>query len=183
MQSGRKEAALALLGDRAVHYWDLPPLLMHLGGVAADDGQLELAKHLWQRVFDLSKRGLPKMNMTAFEYVSQSSLVDLLCREGDVEGALLIHRSIKPNPGNAMAHALQYARLLVTAGELKDAMSITASILVTAEKRRTGYSRNMGLGFIKSSPDMAALRNRADWKAMVKDPAAYLRQSRCIAST
>jgi hypothetical protein len=176
--AGKKDAALALLGDRAVQYWDLPPLLMHLAEMAVDDEHLELASHLFQRVFDLSQRGLPNMNMAAFAYVSQAALVDMLCRKGEPAAALERHRAITPNPGNAMGHEIQDVRLLVAAGHLDEAMRHAAALLVTATKKRTGYSKDMRMNFIKSSPDLAPLRKRPDWKALLRDPEAYLRGNR-----
>ena len=126
-RSGKTAAALALLGDRATHYWDLPPLLVHLGEIASDDDQLDLASHLFRRVFHLSERGVPGMKMEAFAYVAQAALADLLCTTGDAAAALESHRGIVPNPGNAMAHEIQHARLLVAAGHLDDAMQTAAS--------------------------------------------------------
>jgi hypothetical protein len=180
-RSGKTADALALLGDRVTHYWDLPPLLMHLGEIAADDDHLELASHLFRRVFTLSERGLPGMKMEAFAYVSQAALADVLCKTGDAAAALDWHRNIVPNAGNAMGYEIQQARLLVAAGHHDDAMRAAASILVTAEKHRTGYSRDLRLEFIKSSPDLAPLRRRADWKMLQKDPVAYLRNPKTIA--
>ena len=176
--AGKKAAALALLADRAVLYWDLPPLLMHLGEIAANNGNLDLASHLYLRVHYLSERGLPNMNMEAFTYVSQAALVDLMRKKGDAAAALKRHLEIFPNPGNAMAHEMQHAELLVAAGHLDEAMRQAASILVTANEHRSGYSRDLRLEFIKSSPDLKPLRKRADWKTLLKDPAAYLRTSR-----
>jgi hypothetical protein len=175
--AGKKDAALALLGDRAVQYWDLPPLLMHLADMAVDDEHLDLASHLFQRVFDLSRRGLPNMDMAAFAYVSQSGLVDVLCRSGEPTAALAQHRAITPNPGNAMGHEIQHVRLLVAAGHLDEAMRAAAALIVTASKHRTGYSKDMRMDFIKSSPELAPLRKRPDWKALLRDPEAYLRGS------
>jgi hypothetical protein len=176
-QSGRNVAALALLDERATHYWDLPSLLMHLGEIAADDGQLDLASHLFQRVSNLSERGLPKMNMAAFAYVSQAALVDVLAKQGDAVAALAQHRAITPNPGNAMGHQIQQAKLLVAVGHLDEAMRTVASILVTATKHRTGYSKDMRMEFVKSSPHLAPLRRRVDWKAVLRDPDTYLREA------
>ena len=173
--AGHGKKALALLGDRATAYWDLPSLLTHLGEMAAGHAELELASHLFQRVCYLSQRGLPKMKMEAFAYVSQAALADLLCRNGDPAAAFERHRAINPNPGNAMGHEIQEARLLVAAGHLDDAMRKAAAILVTATKHRAGYSQDMRLDFIASSPDLAPLRKRPDWKIVLNDPAAYLR--------
>ena len=176
--SGKKAAALALLGDRATQYWDLPSLLVHLGEIAIDDGNLDLASHLYQRVLYLSERGLPKINMQAFAYVSQAALVDVLARKGDPARALAQHRALVPNPGNAMGYEIQHIQLLVAAGHPDEAMRNAASLLVTADKHRTGYSKTMRLDFIKSAPEIAALRKRAGWKMMLADPAAYLRKSK-----
>jgi hypothetical protein len=173
--SGNKAGALALLGNRAAHYWDLPPLLLHLGEIAAHDDQLDLASHLFHRVFYLSGRGLPKMNMAPFAYVAQAALVDVLHRQGDAAAALDRHLAIKPNPGNAMAHEIQHARLLVAAGHLDAAMQKAAAILVTARKHRTGYGKELRMEFINTAPDLAPLRARADWKKMLDDPDGYLR--------
>lgn len=177
-RSQKKDTALALLGDRAVRYWDLPALLIHLGDNAAADDQLELASHLLQRVACLAERGLPKMNMEAFGYVAQAALVDVMHRRGDVAAALDRHRTIIANPGNAMAHEFQHVRLLVAAGQFDHAMRSAASILVTARKHRSGYSKVMRMEFIGTSPDLAPLRKRADWKTLLQDPGAYLRSTR-----
>ena len=172
-----KDAALTLLGDRAVLYWDLPPLLVHLGDFAASDGQLELANHLYRRVFYLSQRGLPKMNMAPFAYVAQAALVETLLRSGKPAEALERHRTIIPNPGNAMAHEIQYAKLLVATRNFDEAMRQAASTIITAKKHRSGYSRVTRLAFIEKAPELAPLRKRADWSAMLNDPVTYLRNS------
>ncbi len=174
-QAGRRDDALALLGDRAVSYWDQPALLIHLGGFAAETDRLDLAEHLFRRVRDLAERGLPKMDMTAFAYVSQASLIEVTARRGDVEAALGMHEALTHNPGNAMAHEMQHARLLTRAGLLDDAMGTVAAMLVTAEKARKGYSREMRIDFADEDPDIAPLRQRADWAAMRADPVAYAR--------
>lgn len=177
IHAGKRGAALKLLGDRAVAYWDMPPLLIHLGGFAVEDDRLELANHLYQRVYDLSQRGLPKMNMTAFEYVAQAALVDTMLLSGRPAEALERHRAITPNPGNAMAHEMQHIKLVVANLQFDLAMRQAASILITAEKHRSGFSKTMRLDFIKTSPELAPLRERADWSAMLDDPVAYLRGS------
>lgn len=174
-QANRDDAALALLGDRVVHYWDLPPVLFHLGEIAAGRDQSDFANHLFHRVAFLAERGLPKMNMEAFRYVSQAALVDVMYRSGQFAAALDRHGAIIPNPGNAMGHQIQHAKLLVAAGRVEDAMRIAASILVTANKHRTGYSRVLRQEFIETSPDLRPLRKRADWTTMLHDPVAYLR--------
>jgi hypothetical protein len=181
--SGNKAGALALLGDRAVHYWDLPPLLMHLGGIAVVDGHLELASHVFHRVFYLSQRGLPKMNMEAFTYVSQAALVDILCSQGHAVAALDRHLAINSNSGNAMGHEMQHAKLLVAAGHFDQAMCKVASMLVTANKHRNGYSKDMRNEFVQASDDLRPLRGRSDWKDLLQDPDGYLRDSRKMQRT
>ena len=173
--SGKTDAALALLGDRVEHYWDLPPLLMHLGQIAADDDRPDLASHLFQRVAGLAKQGLPNKNMEAFAYVAQSALIDLLRKTGNAAAALEQHRVTKPNPGNAMAHGIQHAALLVAAGHLDAAMRQVASMLVTARKHRTGYSKAICTDFIAHAPELAPLRRRQDWEILLRDPVAHLR--------
>lgn len=177
-RSDKEAAALALLGDRFLHYWDLPPLLTHLGEIAADKNQLALASHLFQRVAHLCERGLPKMNMEAFAYVSQAALVDVIYRKGEFAAALDRHRAITPNPGNAMAYEIHRTRLLVAAGHADDAMRYAATILVTAQKHRTGYSKTLRMEFIETSADLEPLRKRADWNLLLQDPEAYLRATR-----
>lgn len=177
-RSNKEDAALALLGDRVLHYWDLPPLLAHLGEIAANCDQLDLASHLFHRLAHLSERGLPKMNMQAFGYVSQAALVDLMCKRGEIAAALDRHRVIVPSPGNAMAHEFQHARLLVAAGHIEEAMRTVASMLVTAQKHRTGYGKQMRIEFIETAPELGLLRKRADWEGLVQDPDAYLRSAR-----
>ena len=174
-RGGNSDAALELLADRAVLFWDMPPLLIHLGDIAVKDGRFELANHLYQRVFNLAQRGLPKMNMAAFEYVSQAAMVETLLLSGKADEALERHRAITPNPGNAMAHEIQYTTLLVATFNLDAAMRQAASTLITAEKHRSGYSREIRTRFIEAAPELAPLRERADWGAMVKDPLGYLR--------
>jgi hypothetical protein len=177
-QSGKKAAALAVLGDRATQYWDMPPLLIHLAEIAANEGKPDLANHLYHRVLYLTERGLPKMNMEAFRYVSQAALADLLLQKGDAAAALDHHLSITPNPGNAMAHEMQHAELLVATRDLDGAMQKAALILVTANTHRAGYGKTMRIDFIKSSPALKPLRKRADWTLLLKDPAAYLRNAK-----
>lgn len=176
--AGDKDAALAMLGDRVPLYWDLPPLLMHLGAIAADDGHLDLASHLYARVADLAARGLPKMPMAAFAYVAESALIDVLCKQGNAGAALERHRSVKPNTGNAMAHEMQRAQLLVAVGQFDAAMQQVARILVTARKHRIGYSKTMRTEFIEAAPELAPLRQSAGWNGVLQDPEAYLRGTR-----
>ncbi len=176
--SGQQQDALALLGDRSPHYWDLPHLLVHLGDIAAENDQLALASHVYRRVTYLSERGLPKLDMASFAYVSQAALIDVLCKSGDASAALKRHRALTPNFGNAMAHEIQHVKLLVAAGNLDEAMLQAAALLVTANNNRTGYSKDIRLAFIKSSPDLQPLRGRADWTIMQRDPDAFLRTSK-----
>ncbi len=49
-QAGQRDQALQMLGDRAVLFWDMPPLLMHLGAIATRDDKLDLAEHLFRRI-------------------------------------------------------------------------------------------------------------------------------------
>lgn len=174
-RAGKRDAALGLLGDRAVAYWDLPPLLIHLGDFAAEDNRLELANHLYQRVYDLSQRGLPKMNMAAFEYVAQASLVETLLRSGQASQALERHRAITPNPGNAMAYEMLQIKLLVATSDFDLAMCHSARAIITAQKHRSGFSKTMRLDFINAAPELAPLRQRPDWSVMLNAPDAYLR--------
>jgi hypothetical protein len=104
--------------------------------------------------------------------------VDILSRQGNAVAALDRHLAIIPNPGNAMGHEMQHARLLVAAGHLDQAMCKAASILVTARKHRTGYSKELRMAFINASPDLTPLRGRADWKELLQDPDGYLRSKR-----
>lgn len=175
-QAGRKDDALALLGGRAADYWDLPPLLMHLGGFAAKAGDPDLAEHIFRRIAGLADRGLPKMEMAAFAYASRASLIDLLAERGDTAAALAAYAGIRPNPGNAMAHELQGARLLVLAGREDDALSAVAGIVVVAEKERKGYSRDMRLAFVDRDPVLDDLRTRPEWQALRSDPVAFLKR-------
>lgn len=176
--AGNKAGALALLGDRAEQYWDLPPLLVHLGKFAAQEGRSDLARHLFGRVAYLSERGLPKMNMAAFAYVAQAELVDLMSQSGEYAAALDRHLSIVPNHGNAMGHEIQHASLLVAAGRHDEAMRKAALILMTAQKYRTGYSKVLRMEFLTHSSELAPLRARADWQALQRDPEAYLRRTK-----
>ena len=176
-RAGNKDAALDMLSDRSVHYWDLPPLLVHLGDIAAHEGQLELARHLYQRVYYLSQRKLPKMDMKAFEYVAQAALADILLRSGKPAEALEMHRAVRPNPGNAMAHELQFIKLLVATDTLDEAMRQAASTVITANKHRSGYGKTMRLEYIDQSPDLTPLREHNDWPVMLNDPVGYLKGS------
>ncbi|MDH3703783.1 MAG: hypothetical protein OEU46_21000, partial [Alphaproteobacteria bacterium] len=173
--AGNKEAALQLLGDRAVLCWDLPPLLVHLGDFAAGDGQFDLANHLYQRVAYLSQRGLPKMNMAPFAYVAQASLVETLLLSGKPGEALERHRAITPNAGNAMAHEIQHLKLLVATQNFDEAMRQAASTIMTAKKHRSGYSKVVRMEFIETAPELAPLRDRSDWTGMLNDPSSYLK--------
>ncbi len=173
-QAGRREEALTLLGDRAVLFWDLPPLLMHLGGFAAETGRFDLAEHIFQRISDLAKRGLPRMNMTAFAYVAPASLVEVMARRGKVEGSLALHRDLTPNPGNAMTHEIQMIRLLARAARIDDGLSAVAQMLVTAMTSRKGYGREMRLDCADNDADLAPLRAHSDWAELRANPKAYL---------
>jgi len=172
-QAGDREGALTLLGGRAVDYWDLPPLLVHLGDLAIETDHLDLAEHLYRRVFDLAQRGLPNMNMDAFHYVSQSSLVDVCLLRGDAKSALAAHDALKPNPGNAMAHEMQKVRILVANAEYDQAMKFIAKMLLTANNARKGYSKTLRIEFVENSPDLAPLRKRSDWPTLLADPASF----------
>ena len=172
-QAGDREAALTLLGGRAVDYWDLPPLLMHLGDFAIETDHLDLSEHLYRRVFGLAQRGLPNMNMDAFHYVSQSSLVDVCLRRGDTVAALAAHDALQPNAGNAMAHEMQKVRILVASAKYDQAMGFIAKMLLTAANARKGYSRTLRIEFVENSPDLEPLRARSDWPKLLADPASF----------
>jgi tetratricopeptide (TPR) repeat protein len=176
--AGRTAETLDLLGRRAVHYWDLPPLLMHLGDIAAAAGQLPLAVHLYQRVSELAQHSPQGSEQLAFTYVTSAAHVDVLLQQGDVATALAQHRAIRPNAGNALAHELQQARLLVAAGQHDEAMRHLAAMLRTATRERSGYSRRIRLDFVDASPALAPLRKRPDWQALLADPATYARRAR-----
>ncbi|MEM7221491.1 MAG: hypothetical protein AAF495_00840 [Pseudomonadota bacterium] len=175
-QAGDWTGALALLGDRAVDFWDLPPLLIHLAGFAEDDGELALADHLYRRVLGLAERGLPKLNMTSFIYVAEAGLVEILLARGQAQEALARHRALTPNPGNAMAYELLTLKLLVATGAHEAAMVQAATTLTIAKKHRAGYSRALRLDFIEKAPELAPLRKRADWRELLEDPGAYLKR-------
>ena len=166
-QAGKTRAALKMLGDRAVNYWDFPPLLAHLAHIADDNANLDLAEHLYQRIADLAKQGLPKMEMASFEYVSHAGLTGILSKRGDHERALKRHRAAKPNPGNAMAHEMQMAILLVAADKHDEAMHVIATMLATATNKRSGYSKDIRLDFIQNAKEIAPLRKRKDWSELL----------------
>ncbi|MEM9062622.1 MAG: hypothetical protein AAGD13_19350 [Pseudomonadota bacterium] len=173
-QKGDHDVCLEMLGDRARHFWDFPPLLAHLTKFAIARGEYDLAEHIARRVHWLSQRGVEKINMAAFEYGSQEDLIEILWKRGDAKGALDAHRSLSPNPGNAMAYEIQRARLLVAAGHLDEAMEQTARILLTARTGRSGYSREMRIGFVDGADELDALRKRPDWAELYRDPGAWL---------
>lgn len=180
------DAVKALIGDRSSRLWDLPPFLIHLGEILADEDEFDIADHLFNRVHYLSQRGLPKMNMNAFAYVSQAALIDVLCRKKDFAAALHQHRELVPNAGNAMAHEILRARLLVFAGRHDEAMQTMASIITIGRQFRSGYSRRLQEQFVAKSTELDPLRERADWQQMVQDPRAYLsnpRRRRSLSST
>lgn len=172
--AGDRAGALRLLGARATDYWDQPPLLMHLSEFAAEDLAYDLAVHLLHRVAKLSDRGLPKMDMSAFAYVSRAGLVDLLLRQGNIADACSAYEALSPNSGNAMGHQILGIRTLAAAGNQDEAMEATAELLITAEKKRSGYSRTIRLEFVETSNDLSELRSRTEWPAMLEDPNAYL---------
>lgn len=174
-QANKREDALALLGNRAVGYWDQPGLLMHLGGFAAETNRFDLAEHIFRRVSVLAERGLPKMTMTAFAYAGPAALVDILARRGRPDEALAQLRDLTPNHGNAMAHEIQTARLQVLAGQIDAALETTARLLVTALSERTGYSSSFRLDTADLDPDFAPLREHAEWAALRADPKGWLR--------
>lgn len=171
---GKIDQALALLGDRAAQFWDHPPILMHLGGFAIDMGKLDLAEHIFRRIAYLADRGVPKINMTAFVYAAQAALLDVLSTRGQADKALKLWRTLEHNPGNAMAQQLQGASLMVAAGAIDEALRQVADIIVTAQKERKGYSREVRMDFVDNSPDLESLRTHPDWASMRADPAGYL---------
>lgn len=174
-RAGRHHEALALLGDRIPLLWDVPGLLVHLGDIASERGELAVSNHFYERVHYLAKRGLPKINMDAFEYVAPASIIDNLMRAGNAKEALNRHARLQPNPGNAMAHEIQKAVLTTAAGDRDDAMRIVANMLLTAEKRRTGYGKTLRKQFIDSAQELDPLRARPDWTQMLDDPSGYLK--------
>ncbi|MDH3668084.1 MAG: hypothetical protein OEN23_14245 [Paracoccaceae bacterium] len=176
--AGDRAGALTLLDTRATDYWDQPPLLMHLSEFGAEDLEYDLAAHLLHRVAILADRGLPKMDMSAFAYVPRAGLVDLLLRRGQAADARAAYDKLTPNPGNAMGHQILGIRTLVAAGEDDQAMEETAELLITAEAKRSGYSREIRLDFVGSSADLDRLRSRPDWPAMLDDPRSYLSERR-----
>ncbi|MEL7471174.1 MAG: hypothetical protein AAFN27_22160 [Pseudomonadota bacterium] len=174
-QRGNYDLCLEMLGDRARLFWDFPPLLAHLTKFAIARGEFDLAENIARRIYLLSQRGVEKINMVAFEYGSQEDLIEILWRRGDPRGALEIQRNLTPNPGNAMAYEIRRAQLLVATGLSDEAMSEVASILRTALKERTGYSREMRIDFVDKSDDLDPLRARPDWSKMYEDPSAWLK--------
>ena len=173
IQNKQAKTALTLIGDNCVQQWDQPALLVHLSSIARDGGDLAMAKHLLERVGFLADRGLPKMEMSAFDYVARAGLIDILAASGDAVAALAEHNALSPNHGNAMAHELLGARLLTLAGQDDAAMAALADILVTARTTRKGYSRDVREDFVANAPELAALRDRPDWAELLGDPFAY----------
>jgi hypothetical protein len=51
-------------------------------------------------------------------------------------------------------------------------------MLVTANKHRTGYSKEMRVAFINAAEDLKPLRERADWNDLLTDPDGYVRENR-----
>ena len=83
-------------------------------------------------------------------------------------------RKLEASPGNAMAQQLQGASLMVAAGADDEALRQIAGIIVTAQKERKGYGRDVRLDFVEDSPVLTSLRKHKDWAAMKADPAAFL---------
>ncbi|NNE82293.1 MAG: hypothetical protein HKN18_18640 [Silicimonas sp.] len=175
VQSQRYDEALGLLRDRVERLWDQPPLLLHLAGIARETKKLHLARHLLGRVVYLCDRGLPKTKMTAFRYAAEAGLVDVLIEDEDIPAALNAYKALTPNPGNAMSHELQGASLMALSGHDDAAMAGIAQILLTANRDRTGWSSDIRRDFVERAPELAHLRNRADWSDMSRDPASYLK--------
>lgn len=173
-QAGRYDEVLRLVGDRAPVLWDQPALILHLATVAREKVQMDLAAHLLRRVIYLCDRGMPKMEMAAFRYSAEAGLVDVLLERGEVAAAAAAYDALTPNPGNAMAHQLQGAEVLVRSGHLDDAMVAVAEILLMANDKRTGWSAEVRRDFIEKARVLDPLRTRGDWEAMIADPAAYL---------
>lgn len=113
------------------------------------------------------------MNMVAFAYASQASLIDVLLLRGKAKAALAAHEALSPNPGNAMAFEMQNVRVLVANKRDEDAMQCLARILVTADKQRTGYSKTMRVEFVEGAAELDRLRRRRDWKKLLEDPLRY----------
>lgn len=172
-QAKRVDGALEMLGDHVEWFWDMPPALMHLSNFAMYKEDLDLAEHILRRIVVLTDHGLPKMPMEAFAYVSRAALIDVLAARGAPEAALDEYEHLTPNPGNAMAHEMLGARLMALAGEETRAMEVIADMLVTAMTKRSGYSRDMRIDFVERDPDIAVLRKRKDWVAMLDDPKAW----------
>ncbi|MGI9388688.1 MAG: hypothetical protein ACR2O1_01415 [Boseongicola sp.] len=177
MQSGQVDAALKLIGDNAVHQWDQPALLLHLASIARDRNELGFAGHLLQRVLYLADRGLPKTEMSAFEYVARAGLIDVLAASGKLNEALDEYEVLSPNHGNAMAHELQGARLLALAGRDDAALAAIAAILVTARAARAGYGREIREDFVAKAPELTKLRDHPDWAELLDDPASFAKRT------
>lgn len=173
--AGKRAQALKLLGSRAVDYWDQPALLMHLSEFLAEDLAYDLSAHLLRRIAVLADRGLPKMDMTAFSYVSRAALVDLLLRQGRMLESRAAYEQLPPPAANAMGHEILGIRTLAAIRDLDRAMVATAALLVVAEKKRRGYSRDIRLEFVATSGELTELRSHDDWSVMLGDPQAYLR--------
>ncbi|NND20960.1 MAG: hypothetical protein HKO14_02625 [Silicimonas sp.] len=176
-QAGRHGEVLRLVGDHARSLWDQPALLLHLAWVARATGRQALAGHLLRRVIYLCHRGVPGIEMKAFHYAAEAGLVDILVDEGRIDDALSAFEALTPNPGNAMAHQLQGAELLVLSGRLDAAMVEVAKILMTANDKRSGWSANVRRDFTENAQALGPLRARDDWRALISDPAAYLARS------
>jgi len=110
--------------------------------------------------------------------VAQASLVDVLLLNGKPDQALEQHLETMPNQSNVMAHEMQHAKLLVATGNFDEAMQQAAAMIITANKHRSGFSKTMRLDFVEQAPELAPLRERADWTQMHNDPATYLQGSR-----
>ena len=173
----KRKAALALLGSRAVDYWDQPALLLHLSDFAAEDRAYDLAAHLLQRVAILSDRGLPKMDMTAFAFASRAGLVDVLLDQELAQEGRAAFEQLPPHAANAMSYEILDIRTLAALGEADRAMKAVAALIIVALTQRQGYSRTIRLDFVASSKDLAELRSRDDWSVMLEDPKAYLKRS------
>ena len=173
-----------LLGGRARYRWDFPPLLMHVGNLAAARGERRLAMHIFRRVLYLVDRGVPKLpGLASFEYGALARLLELQADAGDVAGARRAYATMRHNPGNEVGYRMLGAYLLAKSGQLKPALARIADVMRPGKAKRNGWGKTYRESWLAKLAAIAPLRNHPDWKPMLKNPVAYLEQSRTAPTT
>ena len=156
---GETLAAEALIAQHEHAYWDFPPALMLLAGTAHSQRQFDRAKHLYRRLIYLATRGVPKINMVAYHYLSAANLIDIQAEQGDPVGALEALRKLEIHTGNRHHYDMLMAELLAMTGDIDAACQLVTKILRDA-KKRSGSTGSGRLKWAETEPRLAPARGR-----------------------